>query len=157
MIKINKAMKYIFEMTNVFDITREESIMIEKHIKKLFDQIKIVKGCLILFEPTFNIYDENKFKKYVGNEIGFEVSQNEVNINAELKRENISNAITFSFFSSFNCKLKNLYPEKDFCSILSFNTYNSWTFSFHIVRDDCELWINEDVDSYNNPVMYEIF
>ena len=153
----NRSMECIFTMSNVSEITKEDSFLVREHVKTFSDQIKIVKNAMILFEPTFNIYDDNKFKKYVSDIIGFEASQNEVNINSEFKRKNISGAIAFYFFSSFNCKLEELYPENKYCSILSLNNRNCWTYRFHIVRNGYELWINEDIESYSDPVMYEIF
>lgn len=33
----------------------------------------------------------------------------------------------------------------------------NWIFGFHIIRPQNGLWINEDIEKYAEPVMYEIF
>ena len=49
-----------------------------------------------------------------------------------------------------------MYPNRKFCIIFSMDE-SDITVRFHTYREVEGLWISEDLESYDNPILYEIF
>lgn len=146
-------------LTNVTDINHissREKKLISLHIENLVGRIKIIKKCMILNPPTFDVYNEKMFMRVFQDNIGFEASQNEVNLNLELKKDVLSPEMALSFFKGFNQLIKKQYPCYEYCAILSVNNIGEWIYRFHIVRDN-SLWVDKDLESYREPILYEVF
>lgn len=132
-------------------------ILIQRFIKKYLKRIKTFNKCLVLKKPTFDISDSDKFNMYFGDETGFECSQNELNLNVEFKKDLISKEFAKTFFCQFNKALKRQFADRIFCSIMSMDNKSNWVFRFHIVRAKDGLWIDENIEGYNVPIIYDIF
>ena len=138
-------------------IEQDEKYLIIGKVSQIINKLEILNDCLIVYSPTFDINDEEKFKLFFGDEIGFEASQNEIDLTHEFDAEDkLSKSFVFLFFESFNKELKEKYPDRTFCSIISLDDLSGWIFRFHTVRDN-KLWIDRNIDNYSEPLAYEIF
>ena len=81
---------------------------------------------------------------------------NETIINYELNIPSVSSSVALQFFKEYNMQLKNKYNIK-FCAILSQNNNNEWIYRFHTVTDDSCLWLGEDLEKYQEAVLYDVF
>lgn len=151
----NKLMCKINSALDIVDT--DYKTMVSEKINDIIGKLKIKRNCLIYYTPTFDINNEEIFSRYVHNDVGFEASQNEINLNIELDKENICKSEALYFFSLFNKCLKKKHNELMFCSIMSLDNVNNWVFRFHIYRGMDNMWIDKNIDNYQEPIMYEIF
>ena len=145
--RLNKLNNYLTE----YDIVK-----IDAFVDMLIENLHLINDYILIRIPTFDITDKNKIKRYVTDEIGLEACQNEINLNIEMSMNLISVDFALSFFKNFNSKLKYKY-NYEFCSILSVDDEQCWIFRFHRIRKNGVMWINSDLDTYSNPILYEVF
>ena len=155
MITENKLMVKISSLPDAADFNHKT--MIGKQINNIIGKLKIKRNCIIYQDPTFDINDEGRADNNMYNDVLFEASQNEINLNIELNEEDINKREALYFFSLFNKCLKERYSELMFCSIMSLDNMNNWVFRFHIYRGMDNMWIDKNIDNYQEPIMYEIF
>ena len=154
MINMNNLMRVKIEEANKFKA--EKKFIDQKKIEKICNDIvrkaKLIQGCVI--------YDENN------------------RINKNNKKLNISDGSNCSIYE-YDCseivfelnyiydneilllidtlllKLNQKYHNKKFCVIVSIN---KWYFMvrFHVYRENEGLIYCDDLDLYNNPIIYKI-
>lgn len=131
-------------------VTPEYKAKIRQCIDRLSEDIAYEDGCL--FMKTHN---GQAVLNACSDKAEFEAWHNEILINSEFPEGKITAAFALEFFERFCDRLKALCPEKK-CSVMS-EDEGYWTFRFHIVRKGEPLWISEDIESFSQPVLYEIF
>lgn len=137
-------------------LSEQDTSAIYNFVCKKISDLHTINGCVVARDPTFNVNDTEEVKRYVTDDVGLEASQNEINLNVEMDLDLITIDEALYFFETFNKALKMKYDEK-FCSILSLDDCNCWIFRFHKIRQSCRLWINDDINIYHNPILYDIF
>ncbi len=155
MITENEPMSEINSIPYV--VNAKYKVTVNKNINKIINKLKVRRDCLIYRNPTFDADNEDEFCRYVHNDVGFEVSQNEINLNIELDKEDICKCEALYFFNFFNKCLKERYNKSEFCSIMSLDNMNNWIFRFHIYRGTDNMWIDKNINNYREPLLYEIF
>ena len=145
------------KMNNIFDVidTDYETGANDK-INNIIGKLKTKRNCIIYQDPTFDTNDEENPHNCM-HDVLFEASQNEINLNIELNKEDINKCEALYFFNSFNKCLKDKYSQYMFCSVMSLDNMNNWVFRFHIYRGADNMWVDKNINNYREPVMYEIF
>lgn len=156
MIKMNSLMSQELCDDNKTIIESEVSFKIIKIVKKLVKRIKYYNGYLIANKSTIDLKNQNIVNRIFGDKTGAEASLNETIINYELNIPSVSSSVALQFFKEYNMQLKNKYNIK-FCAILSQNNNNEWIYRFHTVTDDSCLWLGEDLEKYQEAVLYDVF
>ena len=128
----------------------------DEKIITMIDNIIKVRNCLVISKPSFDVNDKY-IHRIFSDEIGVEVSQNEIDINSEFNREELSKKSALEFSGRFEKYLRKKYPSRKFCMILTLDDGKHWIFRFHRVDEFEKLWLDTDIEKYNKPVMYEIF
>lgn len=154
---INKLMSLLItQASETKNISHKKRESISLCVDKIIRQIKIIKNCMIIKNPTFDVYNEKMFIQIFNDSIGFESSQNELNLNLELREDLLSPNEALYFFNRINQSIKKTYPNNEYCAILHVNNLDEWIYRFHIIRNN-SLWIDENLEAYNEPIMYERF
>lgn len=133
------------------DVIKPEFLaMADKQIDKLFRELKFENGCLFL-----SMHNGKADASNVPDRVEFEAWHNEILINRLFPKKKVTASLALTFYSMFITRLSGDYPQK-FCTILSEDN-GHWTFRFHIVRDGASLWLSEDLEKFDQPIMYDIF
>jgi hypothetical protein len=109
----------------------------------IFDDKGKIKEKDIDFEWVLDIY---------GDWTGFEVGCNEVFLSYDLL--GIEDII--SMLKKLKTRLLKKYKERKFCIIVSLENQNI-ILRFHTYRENEGMWITEDINSYDNPILYDVF
>lgn len=145
--KCNRLMKELSECCG--ELSPADLTAAEKHIEKLFSDVRSENGCLFLASHNGRANPEN-----ITDKVEFEAWHNEILINREFPKRSITPAFAMRFFDLFNARLRE-YGER-ICAVMSEDD-GRWTYRFHIVREGEPLWISEDLEKFSQPIMYDIF
>lgn len=132
------------------ELSPSDFALTEKRIEKLFGDLRHENGCLFLATHNGEASSEN-----VTDKTDFEAGHNEILLNSLFPKKKITPAFAAQFFAQFNARLQFEHDEK-FCAIMSEDD-GRWTYRFHIVREGEPLWINEDLERFSQPIMYDVF
>lgn len=132
------------------ELSPNDLTLTEKRIEKLFGDLRYENGCLFLATHNGKANAES-----VSDKTDFEACHNEILINSLFTKRKISSAFAMQFFAQFNARLQSEFDEK-ICAIMSEDD-GRWTYRFHIVREGEALWINEDLERFSQPIMYDVF
>ena len=153
---LNTKMKnIIYDRINSEDLRDHISEFCDNYLSKT----KIIRDCII-YDQEGNLSEDKinfeRILKLYGDWTGYEASCNEIRLTdyLDLNKENIGNII--DVFNHLKEGLLNMYPNRKFCIIFSMDE-SDITVRFHTYREVEGLWISEDLESYDNPILYEIF
>ena len=143
--------------------TKGEKIEIELNsLEKLFfPEFKKVYDCIIISSQKVEEL-ETKFEqalKFLGGKNLYEISSTEILINSYLEMKNCTLytilKLTLMTIEIWKLQLKLLEPQGQFCFIISCDA-NRVTLRFHKVREDQPEWLDNDLETYDQPIGYLI-
>lgn len=118
-----------------------------------------VHDCVV-YDPNNEIDDlklDWNFILRINNDLtGFEVNCNEILINdyIDYNKDN-ARSIIYHTLKSFGKLIKQKYPIKSFCVIM-YEYKGTLFLRFHVYRESEGLWIGENFEEDENPVLYEV-
>ena len=147
MIKMNEMMKVILEREE----NQEGNLQIDKILHEIIDKTKMIKDCIIydkdgtLEEDNINF---NRIIDFFGDWTGYEVSCNELIFEKQ--------KILPKYFSALANRLSHLLSQK--YGVKRIVVYISLCddeieLRFHTYREDERLWLDEDLNKYDNPIL----
>lgn len=151
MVNLNSAMKKLLSTENY----KKETIKTKFKIKDVVSKTKIIKDCVIFdeneeWEETKVNFD--RLLKWVGDWTGYEVSCNELRYS---KSELPPNQF-LCFVEGLNSALSKKYEGRKFVIIISVLDDGVIDLRFHTYRKKEGLWLNKNLNKYDNPVLYRI-
>lgn len=155
MILNTKMEKIICDSNNNEDLKEFISEFCDNYLLKT----KIIRDCII-YDQEGDLSEEKinfeRILQFYGDWTGYEASCNEIRITdyLDLNKKNIGNIL--DIFNYLKKGLLNMYPNRKFCIIISIDEPDI-TLRFHTYRKEEEIWISEDLESYDNPILCEIF
>lgn len=120
---------------------------------------KRILDCII-YDQEGDLSEEKinfeRLLQFYGDWTGYEASCNEIRLTdyLELNKNNIGYIL--DVFNSFKKGLLNMYPNRKFCIIISIDEQDI-TMRFHTYRKEEGMWLSEDLESYDNPILCELF
>lgn len=145
---MNKQMKQILMKGH----EKENTSGIEDIVKEIVDKTKLIKDCLI-FDESGNLnekkIDFEKVLKINGDLTGYEVNCNEL----RFTQEKIPSEQFLNFIEIFQAKLLDKFNEKKIGIVISVSD-DFVDLRFHIYRKKEGLWLDEDLNNYDNPILY---
>lgn len=146
MLYINDKMKKVIAAQNNEELDEET----KKILKDIVNQTKQMKDCIIFDDEGLNESDIHfdRVLKFVGDLTGYEVACNEF-------RKGKSEFWTAQFqktASYINKMLKNKFGDREFAVYICINDEDI-EIRFHTYRENEGLWLTEDFNEYNNPIL----
>lgn len=147
MIRMNEMMKLILEGEE----NQECNLQIDKILYEIIDKTKIIKDCIIydkdgtLKEDNINF---NRIIDFFGDWTGYEVSCNELIFERQ--------KILPKYFSAFANRLSYLLSQKyDVKRIVVYISvcYDKIELRFHTYRENERLWLDDDLNKYDKPIL----
>lgn len=144
---MNKKMKQILKEEKF----PETSFEIDAIVNRIVDKIKIINNCIIydqdgtLRESRVNF---DRVLKMFGDWTGYEVSCNELRFSRKLINPNVF----FTLAEQLSEMLLQKYAKKVVIYIIMHD--NEVELRFHVYREKEGLWLDEDLDKYNIPILY---
>ena len=144
---MNNEMKKIVSNQTIENCDNKFGTILDNIIKKtrrikesvIYDEDEIDEST-IDFERVFN---------FVGDWTGYEISCNEIRIETVMLSSN--QYVTFA--NMLQKMLKNKYKDKDFIVYIYLND-DYIEVRFHVYREKEGFWLNENLNMYNNPILY---
>lgn len=154
MIKMNDKMKQLFEIHKLNKMSNQISSQIDLIVKRIVEKTRLIKDCIIFDEDES--LDEKKINfhvimKFVNDWTGYEVSCNEL----KFSLSEIPVNQFLDFIEKMNFSLSQKYKKRKFVIIL-WVCDGEIDLRFHTYRKNEGLWLDEDLDSYLNPILYRI-
>ncbi|MGN0294648.1 MAG: hypothetical protein ACI4D3_11670 [Lachnospiraceae bacterium] len=150
MIKMNGKMKQLFETQKSNQISSEIDLIVERIVEKT----RLIKDCIIFDEDESldeKQIDFHVIMKFVNDWTGYEVSCNEL----KFSLSEIPVNQFLDFIEKMNFSLSQKYKKRKFVIILCVCD-GEIDLRFHTYRKNEGLWLDEDLDSYLNPILYRI-
>jgi len=150
MLKMNKLMKEILE-------TEEDKkcyLQIDVIVNEILSRTKIIKNCIIYDEEGDLVKENINFNniiRFFGDWTGYEVSCNEL----RFERQGGFSSQMLVFVSKLSYMLSQKYNGKKFVIYISLCD-DEIELRFHTYRKDEPLWLDEDLDKYDRPILYFI-
>lgn len=153
---LNKKMKKIIYDSDYCEDLKENIL---EFCKNYIFKTKMIRDCIIYDQEGDLDEGEINFERalqFHGDWTGYEASCNEIRVTdyLDIKKKNMSNI--FEILNYLKKELLNMYPNRNFCIIISIDE-SDITVRFHTYREEEGMWISEDLESYDNPILYEIF
>lgn len=150
MVNMNDSMKKLLQESR----KTEEVSKINQLSKDVVNRTKLIRDCII-FDETGEI-DETKINfnqilKFVKDWTGYEISCNELRFS---KKEIPSNDFLY-FTERLNINLSEKYEGRKFGIIISIID-EKIDLRFHTYREKEGLWLDKDLNKYNNPILYRV-
>lgn len=148
MFNSNEKMKIFLEKKETFDVS-----IVEQLCMGIVSKTKCINNC-ILYDDT-GILDSKTinwdFVLKVNYDLtGYEISQNEIEIMDDI----FSKDAIHLFLTKLKKLFKSKFPDKKFCFILSYTDVG--ILRFHTYREKEGMWISSNLESYKEPVLYEL-
>lgn len=147
MIKMNEMMKLILEGEE----NQECNSQIEKILYEIIDKTKMLKDCII-YDKDGTLKEENidfdRIINFFGDLTGYEVSCNELIFERQ--------EILPKYFSILANRLSYLLSQKyDIKRIVVYVSLcdDEIELRFHTYREDEKLWLDEDLNKYDTPIL----
>lgn len=138
----------------------------QENINKLFlPQFRVEYDCVITSSGNHELLPEEEFNKSIiemyTNKTGYEASLTDTLINYYLENEEVIIQdvlpIAFTVIEVWAAQLKMLDSISKFCFFITCESeYNHVTVRFHKLRKAEPIWIDSDIDKYEEPVGYVI-
>ena len=150
MVNMNDSMKQLLQKSGEV----EDVFKLNQISEKVVNGTKLVKDCVI-FDETGKL-DETKINfsrilKFVKDWTGYEIACNELRFSIE----EIPPKGFLYFIEKLNTDLSMKYEKRQFGIILSIID-NEVDLRFHTYREDEGLWLDKDLNKYDNPILYQI-
>ena len=132
----------------------KEMLRTKKIAEEVVNKTKLIKGCIIFDERE--MLDENKINfsrilKIVKDWTGNEISCNELRFS---KEELPSNQFLY-LAENLQSMLSQKYKGRKFGIVISL--YDEIVdLRFHTYRSDEGLWLDKDLNKYDNPILYSV-
>ena len=156
MLKMNNKMKSL-----LYNININQPNKISKNVEKICNEIvsktKIIFNCVV-HDPNDELKEKNLNKNYVINDtVRYESNCNEFRPidYFDYHCEFTAHIVHYTLYH-LKIKLKDKYPNRKFCIIISISDKIS-TVHFHTCINNEDLWISNNLDNFEDPVLYEIF
>lgn len=147
MVNMNEMMKLILE--------REENLecnsQIDKILYEIIDKTKIIKNCIIYDKDGTLKEDKINFSKIIyffGDWTGYEVSCNEL----IFERQKILPNYFLALANKLSYLLSQKYDGKKIVIYISLSD-DEIELRFHTYREDERLWLDEDLNKYDKPIL----
>jgi hypothetical protein len=147
---MNDAMRKILQ--NIMP-TKDNIHAIDNLCNEILSKIQKANDCIIYDKQNIikeHHFDFNKQIKLLGDRTGLEMWYNEIRLDG-LKTSNI-----LQFLKTMKEKLNNKYVNTEFCLIIYLSEDNDIDFRFHTYRKEEGLWLNENLEKYNGPIIYDL-
>ena len=116
--------------------------------------------CLIIsdIQTPLSKHEFNKVIKIYGDKTGYEASNTEIRINDFIKNDDSVHInevlrVALIVINVWSDKIKLLCPEDHFCYIIAI-TKNYVTIRFHKLRTNEIMWLNDDLEGYEEAIGY---
>ncbi|AUG56727.1 hypothetical protein [Acetivibrio saccincola] len=156
MINMNKKMKDILKK-NALNMRNDNKI--PQFCDYILSKTKIIKNCII-FDEKNDLEEKNinfeKILKFCGDWTGYEVACNEIRITDYISFKQEEFYMVSRILNYLKLGLSKMYCTRKFCIIISIDN-NHVVLRFHTYRENEGLWIKEDLEGYENPIIYEVF
>lgn len=150
MIYLNSAMEKLLLNEN----DKKEALETGMIIREVVNKTKIIKDCIIfdengkLEESKINF---DRILKLVGDWTGYEISCNELRyFKSELPPDQF-----LCFADGLNSALLQKYSGRKFGIVISVDN-EIIDLRFHTYREKEGLWLDKDLNKYDNPILYYI-
>lgn len=144
---MNEAMKKIISNPTIENCDNNTNMILEDILKKT----RKIKESIIYDEEKIDesAIDFKRVFKFVDDWTGYEISCNEIRIEKVMLSTN--QYVTFA--NTLGEMLKNKYKERDFVVYICLND-DYIEIRFHVYRENEGLWLNGNLNMYNNPILY---
>ncbi|MDO4504233.1 MAG: hypothetical protein Q4B84_03740 [Clostridia bacterium] len=119
-------------------------------IQKIIKSTRIIEDLIIFDEnrefDKFNI-DFDAINKIYGDRTGYEIACNEIRIDIK----NFSTAQIIPFLTDISAEFVKIYNKKIVLYMQCLN--DCFELRFHTFREDESLWLNEDLNVYDIPII----
>ena len=148
MVKMNAGMRELLKKTN-----SKCTLNIADYCTSIVSKTKCINDCILYDE--FGDLEQKKINwdfvlKNHQDWTGYEVSRNEILISELLFHEKY----VFDFLSELKNQLKDKFPQRKFCIIMSYG--DRAHLRFHTFRVMEGLWLSPEVDEYEEPILYDL-
>ena len=132
----------------------KKGLQAEMISKQVIKKTRLIRNCVI-FDENGTLNEErmnfDRILKIVGDWTGYEVSSNELRFSeGEIPRNQI-----LYFVDCLNLELSRKYGERKFGIIIS--VYDeSIDLRFHTYREEEGLWLDNNLDKYDVPILYSV-
>ena len=147
MIKMNTMMKIILDEGE----QQECTIQVDDVLKKIVDKTKIIKNCIVYDEDGALEEEKINFDRiihFVGDKTGYEVSCNELRFSRQkihpCQFPVLARKLSDMLFQKYN-------PQKIVVYISLYD--DEFELRFHTYREDEKLWLDEDLNKYDKPIL----
>ena len=148
MINMNEKMKAIISTY----CQKEMEPRIESIIRNIVDHVKEVYQCNV-YDPSGDIQEDQidleKIILFSGDMTGYEVDSNEIIID----KEDIYESCHMALADVLIDELQRKYSGKKFV-VYILDMDESIAVRFHTYREDEGLWLDEDLNKYDEPILY---
>ena len=150
MVNMNKIMKKMLRGNKEYNEMSKINLITEEVVSKT----KLIRDCVIFDED--GTLDESKINfsrilKFVMDWTGYEVSCNEL----RFPKKEIPSHQFIDLAEILDIKLSQKYEGRKFGIILS--VVDEWIdLRFHTYRKDEGLWLDKDLNKYDNPILYRV-
>lgn len=145
MIYLNKKMAVLLAEEKCFDTKDIKQLCVE-----IVSKTRLFNDCILYDVSNPETINWDYILQINGDLIGFEASQSEIIIPDEIFCENGINIFLTELEKLFNKR----FPNKRVCFILSHNGLG--LLRFHTYRLDDGLWLDSDLENYQEAVLYYI-
>ncbi|MCI9582125.1 MAG: hypothetical protein HFG46_00295 [Clostridium sp.] len=150
MVNMNKIMKKMLRGNKEYNEMSKINLITEEVVSKT----KLIRDCIIFDEDGMLDESEINFSrilKFDKDWTGYEVSCNEL----RFPKNEIPSHRFIDLAEKLDIKLSQKYEGRKFGVILS--VVDDWIdLRFHTYRKDEGLWLDKDLNKYDNPILYRV-
>jgi len=156
MINMNMKMKDIITK-NAMNVEVNDKIL--KLCNYIILKTKNIRD-YIIFDEKNDLEEKNinyeRILKFYGDWTGYEVSCNEIRITDYISFKQKEFYMIPHILEYLKLGLSKKYGTRKFCIIISIDN-DHVILRFHSYRENEGLWISEDLEGYEEPIIYEVF